>query len=469
MNNERVRSFYQDFYWGDEWERIYVGNYEEYSITGQPIKKIHYISGGDGLSAVYILSNGVGTMYYVSNDYQGNIMLLTNENGSKAEEYSYDAWGRRRSPTNWNNYSVSAPSILYRGYTGHEHLDEFALINMNGRVYDPVLGRFLSPDNYVQAPDFTQSFNRYSYCWNNPLKFVDPSGEKLNFFQGLFFMFSGIIGVKNLIMAQENDWNFSQTLGHYAVDAAAFAVGGATFNGIGSGNMISALWTSGFTAGFISGGGHTWMNGGSAEDVIMNAVSGGFAGGWSGLGFAGLGEGLKAIGDINWIPSFGNINGPVSHKSLNDLILGIDLPSIELCNFTFQSFTSNPVTIVNKSDKNVMYLSEDGSTVGMVAPNSEHRGYIDAVSTKKYNDQIFKVPGHPDDNPPSYSTVVVKRDGSIKLRVYYNNQNTYFPGAWVARSAEKYGWLTKDKMIELKIWDYFSYFYNETYKYFTKP
>ena len=48
---------------------------------------------------------------------------------------------------------------------------------MNGRMYDPYLGRFLSPDNYVQLPTSAQSFNRYSYCLNNPLKYVDPDGE----------------------------------------------------------------------------------------------------------------------------------------------------------------------------------------------------------------------------------------------------------------------------------------------------
>jgi RHS repeat-associated protein len=55
-------------------------------------------------------------------------------------------------------------------------LDFFGLINMNGRMYDPLLGRMLSPDPFVQAPTFTQSFNRYSYVWNNPLKYTDPSG-----------------------------------------------------------------------------------------------------------------------------------------------------------------------------------------------------------------------------------------------------------------------------------------------------
>ena len=56
-------------------------------------------------------------------------------------------------------------------------LSEFDIINMNGRLYEPVLGRFFSPDNYVQMPGNSQNFNRYSYCLNNPLKYTDPSGE----------------------------------------------------------------------------------------------------------------------------------------------------------------------------------------------------------------------------------------------------------------------------------------------------
>ena len=67
--------------------------------------------------------------------------------------------------------------FLGRGYTGHEHLYWFGLVNMNARLYDPLLGRFLSPDPYVQMPDFTQNFNRYSYCLNNPLVYVDENGE----------------------------------------------------------------------------------------------------------------------------------------------------------------------------------------------------------------------------------------------------------------------------------------------------
>jgi RHS repeat-associated protein len=65
-----------------------------------------------------------------------------------------------------------------RGFTGHEHYPELNnIINMNGRLYDPKIGRFFSPDNFVQMPEFSQSFNRYSYCLNNPLKYRDPTGQ----------------------------------------------------------------------------------------------------------------------------------------------------------------------------------------------------------------------------------------------------------------------------------------------------
>ncbi len=64
-----------------------------------------------------------------------------------------------RNPQIQEVYSASAQPVLKlgRGYTGHEHLLLFGLVNMNARLYDPVLGRFLSPDPYVQMPDNLQN------------------------------------------------------------------------------------------------------------------------------------------------------------------------------------------------------------------------------------------------------------------------------------------------------------------------
>ena len=97
---------------------------------------------------------------------------------------NFDPWGRRRNASDWTFNSLPTTFMFDRGFTGHEHLNEFKLVNMNGRIYDPVLGRFLSPDNYLQLPDYTQNLNRYTYALNNPLSYTDPSG---NSFLGSLF------------------------------------------------------------------------------------------------------------------------------------------------------------------------------------------------------------------------------------------------------------------------------------------
>ncbi|MBI4648813.1 MAG: hypothetical protein HY738_20040, partial [Bacteroidia bacterium] len=86
-------------------------------------------------------------------------------------------WGRSRNPNTLVYDNTAGLNTVYRGYTGHEMLPHFVLINMNGRMYDPVLGRMLSPDNFVQSPNNPQNYNRYAYAMNNPLKYTDPDGE----------------------------------------------------------------------------------------------------------------------------------------------------------------------------------------------------------------------------------------------------------------------------------------------------
>ena len=162
--------------------KIYAGaNYEEVinHETGKT-KKYHYIRGSTGLTAVFTANDDsakTDNLYYIHTDYLGSVLCLSDEAGNPIERYSFDAWGHRRNPTNWSQWHEDSTGfVINRGFTGHEHMDVFGLINMNGRVYDPDLGRFLSPDPYVQMPDNSQNFNRYSYALNNPLKYTDPSG-----------------------------------------------------------------------------------------------------------------------------------------------------------------------------------------------------------------------------------------------------------------------------------------------------
>ena len=157
--------------------RYYSGNYEEEVDSSGKVKKIHYISGGDGLAGIYINDDGNNRFYSTYCDYQGSLLALTDMNGVVKERYAYDPWGNRRNPASWKDTETRTKFIVDRGYTLHEHLDGFGLINMNGRVYDPLLGMFLSPDPYVQAPGNWLNYNRYGYCYGTPLLYTDPSGE----------------------------------------------------------------------------------------------------------------------------------------------------------------------------------------------------------------------------------------------------------------------------------------------------
>jgi RHS repeat-associated protein len=137
-------------------------------------------------------------------------LIAAQKKGSTVlEQMSYDPLGRKHNGENWLDYeNTNTPftSLYKRGYTGHEHIDAFGLINMNGRMYDARLGRFLSPDPFVQAPDNSQSFNRYSYCVNNPMKYKDPSGE---FFIGT--LLTGVIDFLKTVFVKGgiDPWNTS--------------------------------------------------------------------------------------------------------------------------------------------------------------------------------------------------------------------------------------------------------------------
>jgi len=146
--------------------------YEEVT-EGGVTKRIHYLTASTGLFAIFALDqNNNGTMSYVIKGHQGSMYATVT--GKIVERYSFDAWGRRRNPQTLSYDNVTAS--FDRGYTLHEHYDDFGLINMNGRLYDPLVGRMLSPDIVIQDEQNSQAYNRYSYCFNNPLRYTDPSG-----------------------------------------------------------------------------------------------------------------------------------------------------------------------------------------------------------------------------------------------------------------------------------------------------
>lgn len=109
-------------------------------------------------------------------DHLGSIAAIANENGAVIERLAFDPWGKRRYPNGLPDKADALVSInTDRGYTLHEHLDEVGVIHMNGRVFDPLIGRFMSADPFIQALGNLQSYNRYAYVMNNPLAYTDPS------------------------------------------------------------------------------------------------------------------------------------------------------------------------------------------------------------------------------------------------------------------------------------------------------
>ena len=157
-------------------------NYFTMTQNGITTHKTVLWLGGSPYSAPAAMLKDYGSntwrLVHVLRDNLGSITHVVDTAGVVLQQMGYTAWGRLRDPQAGEAYGPDdQPELLLgRGYTGHEHLPWFGLVNMNARLYDPAVGRFLSPDPIVQAPDNTQNFNRYSYCMNNPLRYVDPLG-----------------------------------------------------------------------------------------------------------------------------------------------------------------------------------------------------------------------------------------------------------------------------------------------------
>jgi RHS repeat-associated protein len=267
---------------------IFAPGYEKIT-TGTTEKELYYISGNDGLIAVYVKESGQSDkIYYAHTDHLGSIIKLTDANGNTVFSASYDTWG--------NQTITNNTFAFHRGYTGHEHLPEFELINMNGRMYDPLLGRFLSADPFVQAPDFSQNFNRYSYCLNNPLLYTDPDGEFWHIVIG------GLIGgiVNWVAHGAKFSWNGLATFGIGTVGGALFAAtGGAALSTFGT-----TAGAGGFIGGAVASGiGYTY---GTMATSIGNNVFFGDPMPTAGQFFSGLGMTMATGGIFNGIVSIAN-------------------------------------------------------------------------------------------------------------------------------------------------------------------
>ena len=214
-DNQRVKAVFKRN--GQVERTLYYinANYEKEVEADGVTTHYNYVYGATGLAAICVRRNGIDSMYYVHPDRLGSYTHITNANKQVIRNLHFDPWGNVKTDTDWKEFARGEPGELAgtfrfpRGFTGHEHYADLKIINMNGRLYDPVIARFFSPDNFVQAPEFTQSYNRYSYCLNNPLQWVDPSGELFGDYFDQYGVFLGTDGIDDgkIHIINRDFWN----------------------------------------------------------------------------------------------------------------------------------------------------------------------------------------------------------------------------------------------------------------------
>ncbi|CAA2142181.1 FG-GAP-like repeat-containing protein [Hyphomicrobium sp. ghe19] len=257
------------------------GTYEVMTTaTGQVTRRLTIGGAVVILSTQTVPGTWQSQTQYLLTDHLGSLDVVTDGSGAIVERASFDAWGKRRK-FDWTVYTASLPfawqgQTLTRGYTFHEQLDPVGLIHMNGRVYDPELGRFMSPDIAIQDISNLQAFNAYSYVQNNPLSFTDPSGYFLsglfkaigNFFKSVF---KAIAGVFKAILNSQIGRALIQIAACAAAIPACIAAAGAMALAAG-GSIVDAIKSMAFA--FVSM--NVWIGVGNFLHPIVQA--GGLAG-----------------------------------------------------------------------------------------------------------------------------------------------------------------------------------------------
>ncbi len=234
-------------------EKTRISELYEMDATPTTSRRLDYIYAEGRVVAVRVYENGTGSLYYVLTDHLGSWEKVLDENKNTVQSTHFDPWGNRMSYTAWNTPQTQTSFTFDRGFTGHEHYDILKIINANARLYDPVIGRFFSPDPFVQAPDFTQNYNRYSYCMNNPVMYSDPTGEIFGIDDAIIVgaMIGAFFGG---IRADQKGESF---LGGMIKGAFIGGLGGA-LGGIGGAgmsyaeNLFLGVWEGGFN-GYVDG------------------------------------------------------------------------------------------------------------------------------------------------------------------------------------------------------------------------
>ncbi|WP_298609895.1 RHS repeat-associated core domain-containing protein [uncultured Thiobacillus sp.] len=226
------------------------GHYERTLYTSGTVEhRVTLYGAGRAIGEVLTFEVSSGTApaaqtRYFHSDTQGSITAVTDSAGVVLTRFRYDAWGKQ-TLTYGNNTGINATR---QGHTAHEMLDG-GLTHMNGRLYDPVLSRFVSADPTVDNPFDLQSLNRYSYVNNNPMGFTDPTGYFKLFGKKWSWWRDKVV---KPVVAVVVAWNLGPMLSNMAWNVAAtHAISVGTLNTM----LYGGAALTGATAGYIASGG----------------------------------------------------------------------------------------------------------------------------------------------------------------------------------------------------------------------
>ena len=241
-DNERIKSVYKCN--KDNVTTYYLPDYEEENANGVVTSRHYVFSDFGNLAAVVFKKGDKSDTYYAITDNVSSVLKLVDDKVKSKYEATYTPFGVRTITK--NNLGYNFP----RGFTMHEHLDQFSLINANARLYDPYLAQFLSPDPLIQDPTNSQNFNRFSYCLNNPLKYTDPTGE---FWWGwLPYAIGGVCGgIQGYNIGESAELNVVGKIATTFLGARIGAASGGLGNYVSSSNVIMSN-TLGLMAGSFS-------------------------------------------------------------------------------------------------------------------------------------------------------------------------------------------------------------------------
>ena len=263
-------------YAGDKVVAEYTG------ITDYEITKAKYSLGANEIVKANFTQNNEGEKYYFS-DALGSTTALASANATATQKYDYDSWGK-------SSVVQNLPSNNAIGYTGQRLDNETGLMALgNGeRYYSPTLARFIQQDSFTGSLTNGQSLNRFAYGLNNPLKFIDPSGNE------------GLVAEKIQTTLLKNgsntgnetvDWwlNFGASFNAgFTYDAFNFMTAGLA----GAADVMAKDAMNGKTTSF----GDAWMRNGYSASTSQIATNFLYYGAGVGQGIKNVAKSLPAIG-----------------------------------------------------------------------------------------------------------------------------------------------------------------------------